>query len=259
MTLPDYSQKYIDDFLAAIRPIEGAYRHDTFAYFAVKGRDGFILVQGSLFLNITPRSLPPTSFQSESVRAGHHRLTDLGISRTQLIEQICAGKFGAPDGDLLFPAGSGGNYGTMYVPFHAVGMQTQSRLSVLSIFGAESRELIDQPSLDWELRAARTPYDGLQDLLSEYQLGVLRGVNSIEIAAYSVAAIDGSSKVDGESAKLIVRIANGLATDKATVGVRVLDQGRVVRRVRLNGDEFEWTRADNIQLGTRSSLSPGLR
>jgi hypothetical protein len=94
------------------------------------------------------------------------------------------------------------------------------------------------------------PYDGLPDLLNEFQLGQLRSVSSVEVAAFNVAAIDASSTVEGETAKLAIRVANGIPTEKVSINYRVLDQGRVVKRDRLGGDKFHWNATPDHQSGT---------
>ena len=73
--------------------------------------------------------------------------------------------------------------------------------------GAEQTLHIRQPHLDWELKAAATPYDGIQELMNKYQLGLLRGdAASVEIFAPSIAAVDFSSPVIGKKAKLLVQL-----------------------------------------------------
>jgi hypothetical protein len=48
-----------------------------------------------------------------------------------------------------------------------------------------------QPFFDWELKAAATPYDGLQELMSEYQLGILETDSvTFEAIAFNVALVN---------------------------------------------------------------------
>lgn len=255
MTLSSHSKKYVDQFLTAIRPVEAAYCNDTFAYLALKKPNGFVMVQGTLYLNVVPRAFPPSPFESENIRASHRPLSELRISRAELIEQISAGELITPEGRVLFP-GNDGNHGAMYQPFHTAGLQTQSRLSVLSLFGV-NRENVDQVALDWELRGGSHPFDGLQDLMNEYQIGVLAGgTNTVELIAQSVAAIDAKSQIDGDRATIGIRIAKGLSTDKAWVGFRVLEQGRVVRRNSLASFGFRWTEEADYWSGTTEITVP---
>jgi hypothetical protein len=241
MSLHPQSQQYVDDFLKAIEPIKDAYQDDTFGYLALKTAAGFVMIQGTLFLNVAPRIVPCDCFESQNIRAAHHHLSKLHLSREQLIEQICSGHLKLPEGELLFPPNDGGSHGSMYQPFHAAGTQTQSRLGVLSLFGA-NRVNFDQVALDWELRGATKLYDGLQDLMNDYQLGVPRGggTYSVEGVAYNVAAIDLKSHVEGESANIGIRVAKGLTIDRATIGFRVLEQNKVVKRGSISIPAAQW-------------------
>jgi hypothetical protein len=122
-------------------------------------------------------------------------------------------------------------------------------LAVLSIFGNESTQYLKQPQLDWELRAAPTPYDGLQELLNEYRPGILRHVNCVDVAAFNVAAIDFSSTVNGEKASFLVRKALSASPSKITVGYRVLEKGKAVKRSRLDGGSFVWATVEGVSRG----------
>jgi hypothetical protein len=123
-------------------------------------------------------------------------------------------------------------------------------LAVLSILGNESVQYFEQPQLDWELRAAPTPYDGLQELLFEYQPGIMRGVNCVDVAAFAVALIDNTSAVNGEKALIVIRKALSASPTKIAVGYRILEKGKVVKRARLDGNSFVWTEADGVSRGT---------
>src|SRR6185503_580508 len=115
--------------------------------------------------------------------------------------------------------------------FHEVG-KNQRRVSMLSIHGGDTSEfyLANAQFLDWEVRAAAKPYDGIAELLSVFQPGVTTAVARIDMIALEVAAIDMSSTVDGEQAKVMVRVAQKATTDKVSVGYRVVEQGKVVER-----------------------------
>ena len=65
------------------------------------------------------------------------------------------------------------------------------RFNVLTIMGGQLA-LIRQPDIDWEIKAASPPYDGLQELANELNLGPLVDTTGrVEIVAYNVAVIDG--------------------------------------------------------------------
>jgi hypothetical protein len=194
-------------------------------------------------------------FQSESIRAGHFRLADLGLDRVQLIEHISSGTIPTPNGDLLF-LGNDGRYGAQFDPFHPEGLKTQSRLCVLRFLGSDLRELLDTQSLDWELRGATPPYDGIFELLNEYRLFQLAEIGTIEVVAYSVCAVDHRSAVDGEQAHFAFQLAPSLSPEGFSAGFRIIDQGKTVARSRIAGTEFTWQDEGFHQFGTKDLAVP---
>jgi hypothetical protein len=236
----EQAQKYLDMFLSDIDPIKDAYQDESFSYFAVRSGGDFVLVQGTLYLNVAEPAVPLGQFESANVRAGHFKLSDADISRDEFIERIKTGRIPILDGELAFPGNPDRN-GANYFPFHEIGLP-QRHVSVLWIFGAQSADFLAalQPGLDWELRACATPYDGVQELLAEYQPGILQGVNRIDLAALEVVAVDGSSIVEGETATLAVKTATKAAPERVTVGVRVTSQNKVVERRQFAGADFSW-------------------
>src|SRR5262249_22490176 len=139
-----------------------------------------------------------------------------------------------------------------YEPFHPEGLKQQSRFNVLTILGGQLQaDYIRQPLLDWELGAAPTPYGGLQELAFEYQIGALRGVASVEIIAFNVAAVDfHGSRVSGSKARLCVLLAHGLSTENVTLGYCVFSQGRVETRSMIKGTAMQWEKTADHQCGS---------
>jgi len=56
------------------------------------------------------------------------------------------------------------------VPFHPDALQNQVRHNVLTIMSGQA-ETIRQPDIDWEIKVASRPYEGLQELANEFRLG----------------------------------------------------------------------------------------
>ena len=189
MAVPDHVQRDIDDFFGAIAPLRAAYGHSGLSYVAVAHNGSFVLLQGALFFNTAPTDLPTKQFRSPNVRAGYYSLEALKLSAEQVIETLLTGILPTPDGELRFP-GSSGNYNSYFTPFHTFGLQNQQRLNVLGISGDHQTTYIQQPAIDWELKAAPVPYENLQELMADYKLGILRGnVVFIEAIAYNVALV----------------------------------------------------------------------
>src|SRR5215510_13514138 len=226
MPLSSVSLKSVDDFFAAIAPFEKAFGHAGFSYLAVRLGEDFVLLRGRLFLSPSGSAVPPQfrspkppHFRSPNVRAGHYRLAELGLDVRGLVERLCVGLLNTPDGELHFP---GTNYAASFVPFHPDALQNQIRHNVLTIKG-EQAEAIRQPDIDWEIKGASRPYEGLQELANEFALGPLTERSGyVEIIAPNVSAIDTKlSKVAGTNADIQVLLAKGLDTGSVTLGYRI--------------------------------------
>lgn len=251
MPLADHDQKVIDGFFAGLAPWEDAYKKfASLSYFAVKHEGAFVLVQARLFLNTVPSDLPLAHFQTANIRAGHFLISDLKADAQGVVGIFTDGKLICPAGELWFPPAHGGSYSAYHLPFHPEGLQNGNRLDVLTLTGARWTEYVRQPQLDWEVKAAMTPYDSIAELLLEYRLGTLRGdAANLEVVAFNVAVVDLSSTVSGTKANPAVLLADGLSPDKVTLGYRVFSQGRVVQRATIPGAAMQWERRDALQRG----------
>jgi len=250
MPIASHATKAVQDFLAAIRPLRPAYSDPTFSYLAVRTVQGWLLLKGQLSLNLAPSKVPFNHFTSENVRAGHCHLSDIAGSPEEFLQIIEGGKIRVGTEDLLFPPGQNGTHGAYFQPLHPAGLQNQNRLNVLGIVGSENAEVNRTLHLDWEVRAAATPYDGLQDLASEFQVGIVRtDAISIEVAAYNVAAFDLTSAISGTKAKVGLRLAKGAKFDDASLGYRVLSQGKVTARGLIPGKDFKWSESADHRQG----------
>ena len=110
---------------------------------------------------------------------------------------------------------------------------------------------IRQPEIDWEIKAASPPYDGLQELATEFGLGPLaQRPPYIEAVAYNVEAIDVQrSKVSGTSAEIHVLLAKGLPPDRLTLGYRVYVPGSATTRSVIAGSAMQWNDEEQAQRG----------
>jgi hypothetical protein len=236
------NQKFIDDFFAAIAPYEAAFRHVGFSYLAVRFGSHFAMLRGRIFLNTAPLAPAPPHFESPHVRAGHYALTDLDFDVRGLINQLLTGSLKTPHGDLLFAVASGGHHGASFQPFHPDGLLNQQRFNVLTLIAGET-ENICQPEIDWEIKAASRPYDGLQELANEFSLGQLvQRPPYVEAVAFNVAAIDlRKSKVAGTNADIHVLTAKGLSRDRVTLGYRAYVPGSATTREVVSGATMQWT------------------
>jgi hypothetical protein len=257
MTMLPNNEKRIDDFFNAIEPFQVAYRYISFSYIAVRHGDDFQLLQGKILFNTEPFKKDFLHFHSDNIRAGQYHLSELKLEPRGLIAGLLSGELSTPHGRLLISGNDDGKFSTSYDPTNQDGIKAQARYNALTIYGASQTsnigqsilEAIRQPLLNWELRAASTPYDNLQELAFENVLGPITGNVNVEALAFNVAYIDFSSKVSGTLAKPAVFLAHGLSPENVTLGYRVFNQGRAETRARIQGSEMQWTQLDSKQHG----------
>lgn len=243
-------------FNAILYKIDG-YPVTTFSYIAVKTRGQFYIRQGRVFLNTGVPQSPFTHFNSENIRAGSYATCELSPNPRELIERILSGSISTPHGDMRFCPNDGGNFAATYDPLHQAGQSNQSRFDILTVLGGAIQPYTPEPMqdwipltlLDWELKASPTPYDNLQELAYEYQLGQLRDVMNVEVVAFNVAAIDAASTIAGTTGKLGVILASGLESERVTLGYRIFAQGRVTERSVVYGRNMQWELEDKVQRG----------
>jgi hypothetical protein len=228
---------------------EGAYANKAFNYIAFEREGKFYLAQGLLAFN-TGKAPASSQFASEHVRAGRYLLSDLNQTPRGFIEELLSGELSTPSGKLFFPPPDTGRHLTTFLGFHPLGLQNQNRINVLYLTGASQTQFMRQPLCDWELKAASPPYDGVQELMTEYGLGTLRVDNAIvEAIALNAAVVEFASAVNETKARPAMRLANGLNPDKAALGYRVFSQGTVVARSRISGSEMQWSKQEDYQRG----------
>jgi hypothetical protein len=256
MPLQPSDRRFVDEFFAAIGPCEQAFQNVGLSYLALLSGDRFVITQGRVFLDTGPGK-PAQQFQSTNVRAGHVYLSELKLNPRTLIERLVAEKLATPQGDLHFIAAEGGRYAASFVPFHPEGLQTQRRFNVLTIVGGQ-KEALRQPDIDWEIKAASTPYDGLQELANDLGLGPLTGgTATVEIVAFNVAAIDAEkSGVLGTRANLHVLLGKRLSQEEVRIGYRVYVPGTPTVRQTLLGDAMQWTEEVDFYRGQASIEVP---
>ena len=242
------NENKVDQFFASIKSWEAGYRNSYFSYIALKKNDQFHLVQAVLSLN-TGGPVASSHFESENIRAGRYSLDDLKVDARGLVDQLLVTSgISTPQGFFYFEAPS--SHELSFLDFHPLGLQQQNRINVLKITGANQTQFLRQPLFDWELKAASPPFDGIQELMFEYNLGVFHGdFCTVEVIAFQVAIVEFASEVKGTKAWPAMRIANGLPVDRASLGYRVFSQGRVVSRSRIDASEMKWTAEEDFQRG----------
>lgn len=249
--LLEQDTKNIDDFFSGIAAWESAYKHSGFSYFAVRHEGAFILSQARVFLRSAPPTIPATHFQSKNIRAGYYPLSELAGTPRKFVEEMLGGTLKTPHGELRFTADQNNRYSATHIPFHREGLQNGTRLDVLMLTGAQRIQYVHQPQYDWEVKAASTPYDGLNELLLEYIVGEHRGdFANIEVVAFNVSEVDLAAKVQGPKAIVGLLLAEDLSPQQSRLGYRIMHQGRVVTRACIEGSAMKWEPRQHFLYGS---------
>ena len=190
--MTDTNSQAIERFWADIAPWETAYSHAGLSFVAVRRNGQLHLLHGRLFLHTAPPKIQRVPFDSASIAAGYFPLAELGLTHRALVDRITRSEpIDTPLGPVVLPTGSEAGYSVHMTPFHAEGISSQSRLSVLLISGAQRHDYLPQPQIDWEMKSATRPYESLNELLNEYSLGIYRGdFANLEVVALAVANVD---------------------------------------------------------------------
>lgn len=250
MSLLPHDEKRVAEFFSAIASWRQAYTNCSLSYLALKKGEEFAIVQARLWLSVADQAGPFSHFRSPNVRAGRYAQSELALDAHALVRALVEGKLATPNGDLSFRGADGTRHSASFTPFNAEALQQQRRVSVLQIMGGMHPSL-PQTQLDWELKASNPPYDGLQELASEFFLGSLsNGPAHVDVVALNVAEVDiGKTTVIDTKALFTVLLATGLPRERLQLGYRVLSQGRTVARSVVNSRSIEWTQENGRQFG----------
>ncbi len=256
MRLSKHERDRVLEFCAAIKPVISAYaKSSTLSYFCVRSGNEWELVKARILLNTGSAKDRGSTFSSKQVRAGSFLISDLNRSIEQLLSEFLTGRVSLPAGKFQFKPGDNGTYSCHFTPLQDEGLRAGNRTAALTITG--KNRYIDTLSIDWGLKASKTPYDGLSDLLSTHGLGTQVGHNAVlEVVAFQVAAIDVTSEVAGDMAKPRIILAKGLATQKASIGYRLFAVGKATARSSIAGRQMNWRIGSDFQYGTAEVAIP---
>ena len=98
--MTDYERRNIEDFFKAIEPNLPGYQHSHFSYLALKKGEAFELAQGRLQLQGVPAPIPSGCFQSENIKAGIFRLSEVNLTPRGFVEGLLTGTLRTPQTEL---------------------------------------------------------------------------------------------------------------------------------------------------------------
>lgn len=224
-------------FLLDIDPYKEAYKDIKFNYVAIE-KDGYLNIYcARLYFRAGKNDTENRLFRSANIKAGE---CSIPCDLDAFLDQIKSGKIRVQDSELLFPGLPVLN--SKYTAYHPEGIQAQTKINVLSLYGIPVANIVKQPQVDWELKSGSTPYNDIADLLVDFKLGPAdKGSAKFELVSYRVMGINLESHVDGETAHIIVDLAHDLATDSVRIGYRTTDKGSVTARGSIEGSAIKWS------------------
>src|ERR1700761_9625139 len=165
----DHDKLNVEKFLLSISPWEAAYVHANFNFIAIKKNGVMNIIFSRIYLNSMPLlKVLRKKFDTEHILAGHFLISDLGLTYSELIKQFTeTGRIKTPFGELILPVEDERSITTYFAPLHQDGINNGKRLSYLRFSGENRYSYIQQPHIDWELKAAPEPFDSLADLMQE--------------------------------------------------------------------------------------------
>lgn len=254
----DTDQNAIDEFFKFISPWETCYSEGGLGYFGViRGKEKHLL-QARLYLNPWAHDARSRTFSSANTFAGYVTFTDLRQSPEIVVANIREGWLEIDGQKVVFPK-ENGNRVSAHLAHNStiLGPPTGSRVTTLTLSGAQRHNMLDFQLAEWELRAAEEPFDSIADLLGECDLGVYRGdFAHVDVVAFHVVEVNLAATVRETTANPGIHLARSLDRTKARLGYRIFHQGRIVRRGSIRGDELVWEEHKRSPLGSTTLEVP---
>lgn len=252
--MSDHSECQLAAFFLAISGWRAAYRVIRLHVLGVRTSDDLELVAARIVLDVGSDTVCKVAFRAGRVEA-HQVLLDQDETDVQGVARALASAEGvhvAGIGRIKLPStGQVGIYVAAPTLLHPEGLSAGSRLAVLSIGGGHIADVLPQPASDWLLKAADSPYDSVQELAIDYNVGTLRGDRALlEVVARTAIEVLAESAVTGNRASVGVWMAGSLDRTKAKLGFRAVHQGKVVRRGAIQGTDLVWSEREIAVVGT---------
>lgn len=215
------------------------------------------IIKARLLLHGPGMAPEPRLFRSSEIIAETFLLESLNQRLDDVIQSALEGRVSTPQGDFALPATMTGSRAAIFLPLHPEVLAQQTRIGVLQIRGSDQLGHWRNELLDWTLRSASDPYDGLNELSMDFGLGgIVEHAAIFEAIAPSVVQVDLGKQVLDDKAIIGVLAFRGLDFSKISVGYRIFDKGSVVGRGSISGNEFAWTIENSRSLGQAEIAVP---
>ena len=246
-------------FLAVTRDWLSSYKVAIASYvaFKVEPDQPPILVSCRILLlpSLNSNEWQPYRFESERVLGGRAILATENIDQ-EFVLLCCSGKVSINEETYVLSHGESGP-DIDFRPFYPYHINDGPRTPYLRIRGnklwdlTRALNLVDQDELDWELRSAHVPYEGMSELYQDLGIKDLynAGESSIEVLGAAPALVGRDSIIEEDTATVKVVASPKLERESIRLGVRVFRQSGITRRSVL-GNELVWGDEGDLVIGT---------
>lgn len=219
--------------LGVIRPWLQCYQTAVISYCGLRTATGIAILAAKIEIRILAQSelpAPMNPIATNHLVLSQYMIDLKVVSPDQVIERSFIGLLSDSDsGVRLLPDQTNGTYLTTVHTYLHNKYPAGARLPGASICGLGRHNVIttvtDSETLDAELKAHLMPYASLAEAMQEFGLQPFRGVSDptyIDVVAESPAIITQWSRLNGESASVVVRAARELDSSRIRLGLRVL-------------------------------------
>lgn len=256
--MDSHQEQCLSDFEALISPWANAYQCATISYIGLKTAEGQRLLFGRILLEPTRSGVNDAAFKFET----EHLIAARFISSaTQtdiktILEKAKAGEIQTIDHTSKLLLQADGSFSTYFSPIHHPFVSEGPRRPTLRVSGTSRHNLTvsiaDHRALDWELKAAETPFDNLDELLSQCNLPAqmqMGDSTTLEIVAKSPVMISDSSAITGSDTVIECRLASVLDIEKLRLGYKILHKESIERKS-VSGSALDWRQDEDIKIGT---------
>ncbi len=253
--MTDIGNKEFNNFKALINHWIGAYEWCVYSFVALKATDGFRLLFGRLIFETGGfvNDKKDFNFETAHIKAGHFATKIDSKKIDVILENAMKGEFTLPDSYLQLTIEEGRPYSAYFYPIYHPFIKEGPRLPSLVIRGDTTHNLfvktVSQEILDWEVRAADSPFYNIDELLIHCGLPVLNQMTdstTCEIVGRSPAIIANTSIIKDGKGLIDCNISNGLDIRKLKVGYKILFKD-ITERGLASGNEFKLSVAPGFE------------
>jgi hypothetical protein len=245
------------DFESLLDRWAEGYQSAVVSYVALKTANGLRLLFGRVLLELARYGADATafSFETEHLTAARYVSVATPDKIRSLLVKARSGQISSADNATTVSFQTDASLSIFFSPIRHPFVSEGPRLPSLRISGPSKHGLIasvvDSQVLDWELKAADTPYDNLDELLNQCGLPTqmqMGDSTTLEIVARSPVVIASTSAIAGTNALIECHLAATLAIEKLRLGYKVVRKGDA-QRESVSGSALDWRRDGDVKIG----------